>query len=43
MPGTYLPFPPPWAQRPPVLGLAALTRLVGLRAYHRPLLESTAA
>jgi hypothetical protein len=36
MPGTYLSFPPPWAQRPPVMALAALARRAGLRAYHEP-------
>jgi oxalate decarboxylase/phosphoglucose isomerase-like protein (cupin superfamily) len=36
MPGTYLSFPPPWAQRPPVIALAALARRAGLRAYHEP-------
>jgi hypothetical protein len=43
MPGTYLAFPPPWAQRPPVMALAALARLVGLRAYHSPWVESPPA
>jgi hypothetical protein len=33
---TYLSFPPPWAQRPPVIALAALARRAGLRAYHEP-------
>jgi hypothetical protein len=36
MPGTYLSFPPPWAQRPPVTALAPLARRAGLRAYHEP-------
>ncbi|HXE99082.1 MAG TPA: hypothetical protein VN458_01915 [Solirubrobacterales bacterium] len=36
MPGTYLSFPPPWAQRPPVIALAALARRARLRAYHEP-------
>ena len=36
MPGTYLSFPPPWAQGPPVRALAALARRLGLDAYHPP-------
>jgi hypothetical protein len=43
MPGTYLSFPPPWAQRPPVTALAALARRAGLRAYHEPPAEARAA
>jgi hypothetical protein len=42
-PGTYLAFPPPWAQRPPVLALAALARGLGLRPHHRPQLEAPVA
>ena len=34
MPGTYLSFPPPWAQRLPVMALAVVARRAGLRAYH---------
>ena len=43
MPGTYLSFPPPWAQRPPVIALAALARRAGLRAYHQPPVETREA
>jgi mannose-6-phosphate isomerase-like protein (cupin superfamily) len=39
-PGTYLAFPPPWAQRPPVFALAALARRLGLRGYREPQLEA---
>jgi Cupin domain len=35
MPGTYLAFPRPWAQGPPVRALAALARRLGLEAYHQ--------
>lgn len=43
MPGTYLSFPPPWAQRPPVMALAALARRAGFRAYHPPPAEAREA
>jgi hypothetical protein len=43
MPGTYLAFPSPAVQRPPVEALAALARRLGMSAYHEPRLETSAA
>jgi Cupin domain len=43
MPGTYLSFPRPDLQRPPVDALAAVARWLGMTAYHQPRFETSAA
>jgi mannose-6-phosphate isomerase-like protein (cupin superfamily) len=43
MSGTYLSFPPPGLQRPPVEALASLARRLGMSAYHEPPFEAASA